>query len=88
MPLTVPHSLYLLDHLTDDGFAMLESEQGQSLQVPTAWLPRNAQGGDVLRLELLPNTESSSLSFTVHKNKAEEAIERSLMQSDAPPLFE
>lgn len=45
---------YALDRFEDDGWAVLEDEQGASFRVPRAWLPNGAQEGDVLRLEPRP----------------------------------
>ena len=63
---------YVIDRFEDDGWAVLERDDGAVFNVPRVWLPYAAQEGNVLRLQIhLPPDDlttdptTSTLTFTI-----------------------
>ena len=55
--------------------AVLERGDGATLNVPAAWLPKEARAGDLLLCSLEPGENSSSLTFELGvPDEVEEAI--------------
>lgn len=62
---------YLIDRHEDNGWTVLEREDGLTFNVPTAWLPEEAQDGHVLRLEPQIDAKTSRLEFTLDDAETE-----------------
>ena len=63
---------YVIDRFEDNGWAVLEREDGERFDVPRFWLPFGAKEGDVLRLimslpadDLQTDPNISSLVFRI-----------------------
>jgi hypothetical protein len=59
-PLSTAHD-YVLDRFEDNGWAVLEREDGETFNIPKAWVPSNAREGDVLVVEKLPELSAYGL---------------------------
>ena len=71
---------YTVDRFEDNGWAVLERDDGLTFNVPLWWLPEEAQEGHALALSSERGTKTSLLHFTVDaeetKRRLEEARER------------
>lgn len=56
---------YTIDRLEDNGWAVLEREDGLTFNVPSDWLPDEAQDGHVLTLESSAEAKVSTLNFAI-----------------------
>ena len=56
---------YIIDRLEDNGWAVLEREDGETFNVPSDWLPEEAQDGHVLTVELDMEGKESRLRFVL-----------------------
>ena len=55
---------YIVDQFEDD-WAVLEIAEGETFNVPKAWLPEDAAEGDMLQLSLETEPATSTLRFSV-----------------------
>lgn len=56
---------YTIDRLEDNGWTVLEREDGLTFNVPSDWLPDEAQDGHVLTLEADTESKESRLRFVI-----------------------
>ncbi len=63
---------YVVDRLEDDGWAVLEDEQGRVFDCPLAWLPPGTEAGDVL-LSLTLKAGERSVLYLKRDDAAKEA---------------
>lgn len=54
---------YVIDRFEDNGWTVLERDDSQTFNVPSDWLPDEAQEGHVLDLELDTESKESRLNF-------------------------
>lgn len=54
---------YTIDRFEDNGWAVLEREDGETFNVPRDWLPTGAEEGAVLSLELSAEAKVSTVNF-------------------------
>jgi hypothetical protein len=83
-------TFWTIDRFEEDEWAVLESDDGESVRVPAIWLPSAAREGQVLRLErgaedgLSAEPKSVQLRFSLDEAETErrrgqaEEIRRSL----------
>lgn len=78
---------YSIDRFEDNGLAVLENAESESLLVPQAFLPFGTKEGDILMLESTRSELSSSLTFylnqeeTERKKAALQSLRESLVQA-------
>lgn len=56
---------YVIDRFEDNGWTVLERDDSQTFNVPSDWLPDEAQEGHVLDLELDTESKKSRLTFVL-----------------------
>jgi hypothetical protein len=66
---------YAIDRFEDNGWAVLERDDGLTFNIPQAWLPEEAQEGHVLRVEIDPGDKASSLRFEIDVETMQERLE-------------
>jgi hypothetical protein len=69
------HARYVIDRFEDGGWAVLEREDGTSLDVPSEWLPEGAIEGHILTLSLEATAESSRLTFTIDSDATAQRLD-------------
>lgn len=73
-----PHrQQFVIDRFEDNGWAVLEREDGTTMNVQADWLPPDAKEGDVLVLEVVREASGSSLSFSVDSEGTQERLQES-----------
>lgn len=60
---------YTIDRFEDNGWAVLEREDGETFNIPADWLPEDAQDSHVLTLELDTQGKESRLRFVLDDEK-------------------
>ena len=56
---------YTIDRFEDNGWAVLESPDSETFNVPRGWVPEDASEGDVLSVDVASKGVASHISFTV-----------------------
>ncbi len=66
---------YVIDRFEDNGWAVLERDDGQTFNVPLEWLPEGAQEGHVLSLVIEPQPQTARLRFDIDRETTERRVE-------------
>jgi CHASE2 domain-containing sensor protein len=67
---------YTIDRFEDNGWAVLEREDGLTFDIPQEWLPEEAQEGHVLRVAIDPESKASSLRFEIDEAAMQDRLEQ------------
>lgn len=76
---------YILDRFEDNGWAVLESPDGQTFDVPQAWLPEDVREGDSLRFIQARSAEQSTLILQRDPEHSEERRQAAKELRDSIP---
>ena len=74
-----------LERFEDNGWVVLERADGETFNVPRAWVPNDAEEGNVLRLELTPDAEMSQVTMRIDPEETERRREEAQAWYDATP---
>ena len=66
---------YAIDRFEDDGWAVLEKDDGATFNVPSGWLPEEAQEGHVLGLSFEGGKKTSTLHLVLDAEETERRLE-------------
>jgi len=67
---------YVIDRFEDNDWTILEREDGQTFNVPTGWLPDEAQEGHALALELETEGKESRLRFVLDEEETAKRLKQ------------
>ncbi len=76
---------YLIERFEDNGWTVLEREDGLTFNVPSEWLPEEAQEGHVLTLEPQVEGKESRLHFTLDEAETKRRTEAAQGRLDRLP---
>ncbi len=76
---------YIIDRLEDNGWTVLEREDGQTFNVPSDWLPEEAQDGHVLTLEAEVSGKESRLHVALGEEETKRRREAAKARWDSLP---
>jgi hypothetical protein len=76
---------YLIERFEDNGWTVLEREDGELFNVPNAWLPEGAQEGHVVALDAEVSGKESRLHFTLDATETERRREEARARWEGLP---
>jgi hypothetical protein len=56
---------YTIDRFEDNGWAVLEREDGKTFNVPSDWLPTEVEAGDVLQIDFSAESKVSTINIDI-----------------------
>ena len=76
---------YTIDRFEDDGWAVLEKDDGATFNVPSEWLPEEAQEGHVLGLSEERGKKTSTLHLFLDAEETERRLEAARERREGLP---
>ena len=76
---------YTLDRFEDGNWAVLERDDGVTFNVPSWWLPDEAQEGHVISLSAQPGAKALELTFAIDEAVTKERLSGAREQRERLP---